>query len=94
MVIRNNGQNALIIQWMTVRVAKLNEVNMSTALSRWSTPFPTVCVSTTSALSNTTTYLLYRNSVTATEIIDRATVLVGSGYSASESYVTVWGIGY
>ncbi|PHM39254.1 putative protein StfE [Xenorhabdus mauleonii] len=90
----NNGQNVLIIQWMTVSVAKSNGLTMATALTQWPIPFPTVCMSAVSALSNTTTYLLYRNSVISTEIIDRATILVGSGYSASESYVTVWGVGY
>lgn len=84
----------IMLQWKSVSVPMSPDGSMQTVNSNWPVAFPTACLSTIQALTNSLIYATNGTPFTSSAVIDRATFAAASSYSKSTSTVTVWGVGY
>lgn len=84
----------IILQWKSVSVPISTDGTMQVVNTSWPVAFPTACLSTIQALTNSLIYATNGTPFTSSASIDRATFAAASSYSKSTSTVTVWGVGY
>ncbi|MCQ8229094.1 phage tail protein [Pantoea trifolii] len=84
----------MILQWKAVSVPMSVDGSMQSVNSAWPVAFPTACLITIQALTNSLIYSTNGSPFTSSTVIDRASFAAASAYSKSTSTVTVWGVGY
>ena len=84
----------IILQWKSVSIPISTDGTMQVVNASWPVAFPTACLSTIQALTNSLIYATNGTPFTSSASIDRATFAAASSYSKSTSTVTVWGVGY
>ena len=84
----------MILQWKAVSVPMSTDGSMQAVNSAWPVAFPTACLITIQALTNSLIYSTNGTPFTSSAAIDRATFAAACSYTKSTSTVTVWGVGY
>lgn len=84
----------IILQWKSVSIPISTDGTLQVVNASWPVAFPTACLSTIQALTNSLIYATNGMPFTSSASIDRATFAAASSYSKSTSTVTVWGVGY
>lgn len=85
--------NGFMLQWRTLTIGPATAGTMRTSSAGWAATFPTAVLGAVCSLANVTTYDTTKTGFVSSSVTTTG-FTIGSGYTASNSTVTIFALGY